>query len=88
MRNGFLIPVCILLAGCFDDGAVDPDTIGIGPVPDAPESVAGVPASTIQADRTDLNCLLQEVQIALSQVPEQGKVPFTGLQVCKIAPGS
>ena len=88
MRNGFLIPTCILLAGCMDSGAVDPDTIGIGPVPDAPESVVSIPANTIQTDKTDLNCLLQEVQIALSQAPAQGKVPFAGLQVCKIAPGS
>ena len=88
MRNGFLIFSCLCLAGCTDGASVDPDTIGIGPVPDVGPAGVSAPPEVIEADKADLNCLLQEIQIALAQAPAEGKVAFTGLQVCKLAPES
>ena len=104
MRNGFLIAALLVLAGCNGNDPIDPDTIGIGPVrdpladstsgvfggpiPDTASAAGLAPAGTLQTDRDDLICLMREVRIALAQAPAEGKVAFTGLKVCKLAPGS
>ncbi|MEM7213267.1 MAG: hypothetical protein AAF479_15505 [Pseudomonadota bacterium] len=85
MRYGFLMLLGVLMTGCAE-GRVDPDTIGIGPIPDASSTANPNTAAVVQADKAELDCLLQEVQIALAQAPDSGKVSFNGLKVCRIVP--
>ena len=85
MRLGFLLALGLVCAGCAQKGNVDPDTIGIGPIPDATPASASAQTAVVEADKAELDCLLQQVEIALAQAPDSGKVPFNGLKVCKIA---
>ena len=75
----------VLIAGCAEE-RIDPDTIGIGPIPDASSTPNAKTAAVVQADKAELDCLLQEVQIALAQAPDNGKINFNGLRVCRILP--
>ncbi len=86
MRKRYLITVCVVAAGCIQGASTDPDGIGMGPIPEPGSLRAGDPSVVVQADKAELNCLLQEVQIAIAQAPADGRVTFNGLNTCKITP--
>lgn len=85
MRNLILLvtPTLLVLGGCMTAQSSDPDTVGIGPIPDpvVPATAGGV---ILQANRDDLACLRDELEVALAQAPTSGSIEFHGVRLCGI----